>query len=121
MARSMGDHFGTMDQPLLSVSGTKNGNGDNELIAAPAAGNRIVIVRYSIQNESTTATTLILKDGATAFSRVLAQNQGDGLTVHYPVGREKRLTAATALNMNLSGANSCGYSVDYFIERANVS
>lgn len=120
MPRSLGDHAATLDQTLLSVSGTKAESGDNTLIAAPGAGNRIVIVSFCIQNESVTDTTLILKDGATAFRRVLGYNIGDGVAVTYNPGREKRLTDATALVLNLSGANSCGYSVDYFIERSNI-
>jgi hypothetical protein len=118
---SMGDHFQTLDRTLLSVTGTKAESGDNTIIAATDANNRIVIVSFSIQNESATATTMILKDGATAFRRCLGQNQGDGIAITYTPGREKRLSAAAALVLNLSGANACGYSVDYFIERSNLS
>lgn len=101
---------------LLWVTGTKAASGDNELIAAPAAGVRIVVTSVLLQNESATATTMLLKDGATAKMRCLGQNQGDGLLMTFPPGREWKLTAATALNLNLSGANSCGYSVQYYTE-----
>lgn len=120
MPRNMGDFYGTMDRAVLSVSGAKAESGDNTLITAPAAGDRIVLISFCIQNESSTATTMILKDGATAFRRVLGQNQGDGVAVTYTPGREKRLAGGAALVLNLSGANSCGYSVDYFIERAST-
>lgn len=101
---------------LLSVTGTKNGNGDNELIAAPGAKVRIVITSITLQNESTTATTMILKAGSTAFLRVLGQNQGNGRALDLPPGREYRLPLNTALNLNLSGANQCGYTIFYYLE-----
>jgi hypothetical protein len=109
----------TDTQRPTAVSGTKNGSGDNSLIAAPGAGWRIVVVAFVIQNESAVATTLILKDGATARFRVLGQNQGDGLALNlslYPL----RLSDNAALVLNLSDANSCGYSVHYFLERVNL-
>lgn len=118
MPRNYGDFTSTLDRPLLSVTGTKAENGDNTLIAAPGLNYRLVVVSFCIQNESTTATTLILKDGATAWWRVYAKNQGDGVSITYNPGREKRLTENSALVLNLSGANTCGYSVDYFLERS---
>lgn len=121
MPRNFGDHAATLDQPTLSATGTKASAGDNEIIAAPTAGYRIVLINLCVQNESAIATTMILKDGATAIRRVLGKNQGDGVVIAYPAGREKRLATATALNLNLSGANSCGYSVDYFVERSNIT
>lgn len=116
MGRNLSDHVGSLDQVLLSVSGTTETSGDTTLIAAPGAHHRIVLVAVCIQNESPVATTLILKDGATAFRRVLGQDQGDGVSIVYTPGREKRLSENAALVLNLSGANLCGYSVDYFIE-----
>lgn len=116
MADVLRNKFKFMFAGLLNVCGTASSAGDNAIIAAPAAGTRIVITKYVIQNESATATTMLLKDGATAFRRILAQNQGDGLAEKFSSDEYKRLAAATALNFNLSGANSCGYSVDYFIE-----
>lgn len=120
MPRSFGDYASTLDRPLLSVTGTKNASGDNELIPAPGPFARLVIVSFCIQNESLLPTTMILKDGSTAFRRILGQNQGDGVAVTYNPGREKRLTENAALNLNLSGSNACGYSVDYFVERSNL-
>lgn len=119
MPRALGDYVGALDRPLLSVTGVKANSGDNELIPAPGAFHRLVIVALCIQNESATPTTMILKEGATAFRRVLGQNQGDGVAITYHPGREKRLTENAALALNLSAANACGYSVDYFIERTN--
>ncbi len=95
------------------ITGTKAASGDNELIAAPGVGQHIEVRWFIIQNESATATTMILKDGATATIRYLAQNQGDGLTHRFPSGAPWALTANAALNLNLSGANQCGYTVEY--------
>ena len=101
----------------LVVTGTKAASGDNSLIAAPGAGLCIVVEGFALQNESATATTLILKEdvGAEAVSlfRYYAHTQGAGVTWNYP----KKLTANKALNLNLSGANSCGYTVWYHIEK----
>lgn len=103
---------------MSNVCGTDNTSGDNTLVAAPGKHQRIVVVSFLIQNESSTATTMILKDGAgTDVWRVLGQNQGDGLSKDFPPGREWRLTVNTALVFNLSGNHQCGYSVAYFTER----
>jgi hypothetical protein len=108
----------THGPPQLTVTGTKAEAGDNELIAAPGAGKRIVVSALIVQLEAATATTMILKAGATALLRTLAQNQGDGLALHFPPERELQLGANAALNLNLSGANSCGYSVIYHVDAA---
>ena len=107
----------TYAKDILFVTGTKASSGDNTaLIAAPGASRRIVITSIELQNESTTGTTLILKSGSTAFWRVLAQNQGDGFAFNFMPGLEWRLGVNEALVLNLSGANSCGYSVAYYTE-----
>ncbi len=102
----------TDDGTGFIVSGTKNASGDNTLIAAPGVGVSIVVDWFLIQNESLTATTMILKDGATAGPRFLAQYQGAILPVFVPW----KLTANAALVLNLSGANQCGYTVAYHLE-----
>lgn len=97
------------------VCGTKAVAGNNTLVAAPAAGYRLVVWSFVIQNESATATTMILKDAVDRW-RVLGQNQGDGLAMAFDAQQPWRLNAATALTLNLSGANSCGYSIQYSVE-----
>ncbi len=103
---------------LSYVSGTKNSNGNNSLISAPGAGVKIVLVSVVLQNESSTVTTMILQDdtGGTAILRVLGQNQGDGVAITFPTDARPKLTANKPLNLNLSGANSCGYSIFYYTE-----
>ena len=105
-----------MDYILTHISGTKDTSGDNELIPAPGAGKRIVVTSFVIQNESSSATTMILKDGSSNKWRFLGQNQGDYLSKDFGLKQEWRLTANQALNLNLSGNNQCGYSIAYFIE-----
>jgi hypothetical protein len=105
---------------VIPVSGYCSVSGDNTLIAAPAQGTaRIVVKRFVIENESATATTMILKDGNgnEAFRR-LGQNQGDGLAAEFDTGHEWRLDPGTALILNLDGANQCGYSIGYWLEQA---
>jgi len=104
--------------PQLTATGTRSAAGDNTLIAAPGAGKQIVISALILQNESATATTMIVKAGATAVLRCLNQNQGDGLALHFAPERELQLGANAALILNLSGANACGYSVIYHVDAA---
>ena len=105
-------------QPTTTViNTTKSATGDNEIVAAPASGYRLVVVAFIIQNESSTATTMILRSADTTNGwRVLAQNQGDGLTRTFSPGFPWKLGEAEALNLNLDGANSCGVSVMYYTE-----
>jgi hypothetical protein len=111
----MGDPRGGGAGSVGVTAGTKAVSGLNTLIAAPAAGFRIVVYSFVIQNESATATTMELQDVVTRW-RVLGQNQGDGLAMAFDAMQPWRLTAATALTLRLSGANSCGYSVQYAVE-----
>lgn len=97
------------------ATGTAATSGDNTLVAAPGAGNHLVIKELVVQNESSTATTVILKSGSTAKWRGrLAEN--DALSLGFSAGEEWRLGSNEALVANLSGANSHGYSVRYYIE-----
>ena len=100
---------------LTNISGTTAAAGQTQLVAAPGAGLQIIVNAFVIQNESASATTMRLEAGAAAHWRVLAQNQGDGLSGQFEIGREWELPANTALNLWLSGANSCGYSIAYYV------
>lgn len=106
---------GITEKTILSATGTAAISGDNELIAAGGGGVVIVIVAAWIQNESASTTTMILKDGSTAFARFVA-GQREMLAPVLGVGREFKLTANTALNLNLSAANSAGYTIFYYTE-----
>jgi pectate lyase len=98
---------------ITSVSGTIAISGDNTIVAAPGSGLSIYITHLVLQNESTTATTIILK-GSSNLLRCLGQTQGSGLALTFPERREIKLATNTALILNLSGANSVGYSIGYY-------
>ena len=103
-------------QTVTRVAGTKAGAGDNELVATPGAGQRIVVAFWTVQNESAVATVALMKSGATNVYRYLGQNQGDMFGLDYFPGREWNLAENEALNLNLSGANSHSYNVGYWTE-----
>lgn len=98
---------------LTITSGAAASSGNNTLIAAAGASTRHVIAGLVLQLEAATTTTMILQDGAggSTLMRVYAKNQGDGMAIMFPQGRELRGSANTLLNLNLSGANSCGYTI----------
>lgn len=104
------------EKTLIWVTGTAASSGDQTIIAASGAATAHKIVFFQLQNESAVATTMILKFGAAAKYRALGQNQGDGATFTAPAGRAWSVGNNTALVLNLSGANSCGYTVCYFTE-----
>ena len=87
-------------------------NGDNPVISAPGVGLSIYVTHLVIQNESATTTTIILKDSSDKL-RIL-QAQRDSLDLIFPERREMKLSINTALILNLSGANACGYSIGYY-------
>lgn len=96
---------------LTLASGTVAVVGPSAIIAAPAAGYRLVIHGFTLQNETNVATTLTL-----GGFRFMAQNQGDAVAMNFEADAPWRLAAATALNLTLSGANTCNYNVWYAIE-----
>lgn len=103
---------------LSVATGTAAASGDNTLIAAPGAGLRTVLVEVQLQLEAATATVGLLKDGAggAVLLRWRGVNDGDGVVHQWPMDTRLKLTAATALVLNLSGANQCGYTVYYYTE-----
>lgn len=101
---------------LQFATGTAASSGDNTMIAAPVTGTQIRIIALQIQNESAVATTMILKFGSVSKWRTLAQLQGDGINMPLPAGRGWPVGNGNALVLNLSGANTCGYSVCYAVE-----
>lgn len=90
-------------------------SGDQTLITAPGAGYRLVVKELVVQNESAIETTAILLSGSDARWRAkLAANAA--LSLSFADGEEWRLGTNEALVLNLSGANSHGYSGRYYIE-----
>lgn len=102
-------------QLYTQATGTKAASGNNELVAAPGAGYRLVVKDIHIQNESTTETTAKLKSGSTDIRR--AKLAGSAwFSLSFAANEEWRLAENEALNLDLSGANSHGYSLRYFTE-----
>ena len=99
---------------LQYVSGTVNITGDNTIVTSPGAGLSIYITHIVLQNESTVATTMTIKDTAVRF-RYFGPTQGSGTFIAFPNKGEIKLIANTPLILNLSGNNICGYSIGYFI------
>lgn len=101
-----------MGQPTITrAQGTFNTSGDNTIVAAPGSGKFIAITYLHIQNESTTGTTSLIKHGATSVARVLLQTQAQMWWREFECPMV--LPANTALVVNLSGANSHNYTVEY--------
>lgn len=104
---------------LTTWNGTRAVAGDNQLVAAPGAGRRLVVTAFVIQNESTTPVIMRLRSGTTANGwRCLGQNQGDGLAMTFGSGNEWRLYPNDPLNFELSDNRVCAFSISYYTEAA---
>jgi GTP:adenosylcobinamide-phosphate guanylyltransferase len=97
----MGDFYTkVMGQPTITRTAAAHASsGNNTLVAAPS--------------ESAVATTAIVKHGSTEFARTAVPQYGyiERDYCFYPV----ELPEATALVLNLSGANSHGTIVEYVV------
>jgi hypothetical protein len=111
----MGDFYTkVMGQPTITRTAAAHASsGNNTLVAAPSAGYKLIVLYVRVQNESAVATTSIVKHGSTEFARTAAAQYGyiERDYCFYPV----ELPEATALVLNLSGANSHGTIVEYVI------
>jgi len=104
-----GTPIGAIPATATGTSGTKSAAGNNTLLPSPGAGKRLVVHTIWVQNESSTDTTIQLIDVVARFRMLLTQYQ-------FCVHDDWRLNENTALTLNLSGANSVGYSIQYSIE-----
>lgn len=105
-------YFDVMGQPTITrTADTAASSGDNTIIAAPGAGYKTIVLFVRVQNESAVASTAIVKHGSTAVARNAAAQYGwlERDYSEYPL----ELPENTALVLNLSGANSHGYIVEY--------
>lgn len=98
---------------IFYSTGTIASSGDNTIISAPGVGISIYITHLMLQNESNNALTIILKDSANRL-RCIAPFQGNGIALTFGEKRDFKLAVNTALILNLSAANSCGYSIGYY-------
>jgi hypothetical protein len=99
----------------LAATGTGATIGDNTVIAAPGSGKQLAIHSFVIQNLTETPTTMILKFGSVQNFRFLGQTQGAHLAMVFPFMRELIGGDNQPLLLNLSGANTCGWGVLYYI------
>ena len=101
------------------LSSTVSASGDTQLVAAQGSGNRISIAWVRLANESATETTVELRSGSTEiFRSVLAPKSTAGASsteMIFPAYFPLETAANAALNINLSGANTIGYSIGYQI------
>ena len=97
---------------------TVSTNGDNTVIAAPGSGNTISIPFFSLENESASEVTVILKSGGTnRYRAVLSPKStaGSFRIVEMPLHMPLNMGINEALLINLSGALSVGVNVAYFV------
>ncbi|QLE42268.1 hypothetical protein FD723_18790 [Nostoc sp. C052] len=100
---------------ITDITGTVSNSGDNTIAATPGAGLSIHITRLLIQNQTTTETTIILKDSSGNKLPILAPTKGDGIAQVYSERSEIKLAQNSPLILNLSGANSISYSIGYYV------
>ena len=101
---------------VTTATGQISSSGDNTIVAAPSAGSRIRVYELQLQLEAATATTAIVKSGSTAIRRAYMAAAADGVLWQWFSGQELVLAEASALVVNLSGANAVGYTVRYAVE-----
>lgn len=114
-AIALGSDLAELSPAATTINGTKATSGNNELVAAPGTGYRLVVTGFVIQNRSTTAIIMRLRSASTSNGwPALGQNQGDGLAMNFPPGDHWELNENEALNLELSDADTCGYAVRHY-------
>ena len=108
---------------MLVVSAAKASSGAQEVIAAPAAGVRLALAYCKLQRTAATTaeTVCILKHGTTAFDHAVLNDDTPGVILfdaQSPM-QLRVLPAATALNIDLSAANSVQVVVRYLVLEVN--
>jgi hypothetical protein len=113
-----------VDIGVLPVGTQSSGSGTagfTLLVAAPGVGYRIIVPAFCMQNETGSATVMIIQSGtnvppATVNGwRCLGQNQGDGLAMTFPTNAPWRLNENEGLYFWLNGSNNCNCSFSYYV------
>ena len=99
---------------IVYANATLTATTDTQIVAAPGAGVSVYITHLVVQNITTTATTVNVKQGTTTVLSFLLQTQGASQVIAFPERRDFKLTANTALNLQATTANAITYSVGYF-------
>jgi hypothetical protein len=100
------------------LTGTVSASGNTTLIAAPGAGYQLVLQKLLVQNATSTATTVILKAGATSQITIRTPADGDGLLDTFDP--TWLVAEDTALVINLSGANTHVWTVRYRVAEVSL-
>lgn len=102
------------------ISGVASSSGDNEVIAAPGAGNRIVVHEFHIVNEdaSNPVTVLVRPDDETTELFRAYLTAGSDYDWVGSEGDRWALPANTSLEINLSAAVAVGYMFRYRVRPA---
>lgn len=103
-----------VSQSYTFITGTKNASGDNTVITG-AADRQIVIKDMVIQNESSTESTILIKNGSTTIWRAVLEGK-KAMSFSFVAGEELVLDAGSSLVLNLSGALSHGYNIRYYVK-----
>lgn len=103
---------------ISSATGLIETTDATTVVAAPAAGNRLVVDWLALFVEEATPCTVTVSDGSTALFAVRLAADGDGVVLAFERGKEVRLTAATALKVTSSAESSVRWSVRYRTEAA---
>lgn len=118
MAYTLGNQFqwDPASTPTALVA-TKAAAGAQELIAAPGAAKYLVLLYCKLQRTAATTaeTVCILKAGATAMDHVVLNNDVPGVILFDAMTplQARILPANTALNLDLSAANSVEVVIRY--------
>lgn len=106
------------DQVLTTVA-TKSASGDQEVIAAPTNGQRLVLLRIFAQRTaaSTAETTLIFKDTSGNIAKCVLNEYVPGVILFdaQSIMQLRALARNSPLTLNLSAANSVEVTVRYIV------
>lgn len=101
--------------PLTSVKGTCNTSGDNQLVAAPGAGNEIVPVSWEFWADETGPLAMTLGSDTVDVAYYNAQSAGQGVAGAIVPGFVLGIGANAALELNLNSAKNAGFCVRYYV------
>lgn len=101
---------------ITSATGLIETTDATSVVAAPSAGNRLVVDWLALFVEEATPCTVTVGNGDTALFAVRLAADGDGVVLAFERGKEVRLTAATALKITSSAESSVRWSVRYRTE-----
>lgn len=119
VVRAVGNRYGStlvsaIPPSHVSSNGTPIAATTTSVIAAPAAGNHLRIVRIHMSNGGATATWVAVRDGAAGTQHYRTYLPQNGLvSINLNLSGPLDLTTATRLDIVLSAAGSVEYEIDY--------